>query len=130
MKLAPQIANASQAREAVKVHIGELVLHGFPPNDRHRIARAVELELARLFNEGSMPDFGTHAAAIDRINAGAFSVKVGAKPQAAGTEIAHQVFRGLQQQARVSVRAERLRLRANARPAQAGSPSETPGRKG
>jgi hypothetical protein len=31
----------------VRLHIGELVLHGFDPRDRHAIADAVRAELAR-----------------------------------------------------------------------------------
>ena len=35
----------------VVLHIGELVLHGFDPADRHRIGDAVQNELARLLAE-------------------------------------------------------------------------------
>jgi hypothetical protein len=32
----------------IRLHINELVLHGFDPRDRHAIADAVRLELARI----------------------------------------------------------------------------------
>ena len=116
MKIAPQIAGAKQAGHSsldtghsalgpghssvgtghsVKVHIEELVLHGFAPGDRRKIAHAVETELARLLTEGAAPRWAQNTAAIGRINAGAFQVVSGAKPQAAGVQIAQAVYRSL-----------------------------------
>ncbi len=102
MKLAPQLERMGQAghsspvnRPSVGVHIEELVLHGFAPSDRHRIAAAVESELTRLMREGGLPGLRENPPALGRINAGAFKVKDGAKPQATGTEIARAVFRSL-----------------------------------
>jgi hypothetical protein len=113
MKLAPQLERIGEARHStlvtphsVHVHIEELVLHGFAPGDRHRIATAVESELARLMNEEGVPKFRENPPALDRISGGAFSVKAGAKPQAAGTDIARAVFRSLRQSARASTRAQ------------------------
>ena len=39
----------------IELHIEELVLNGFGPVDRYRIGVAVEVELARLFAEQSVP---------------------------------------------------------------------------
>lgn len=92
-KEAPR-AISSHARP-IEVHIEELVLHGFAPADRHRIAEVVEQELARLLREG-MAVSSAHAR-LDRIDVGAFQVKAGAKAQATGALIAQAVFRGLQE---------------------------------
>ena len=103
MKFAQQIAHGQGPRNAVKVHIEELVLHGFASADRARIAASVQHELARLIGEGGLP-VGQHPLALDRIDGGAFKVKPGAKPQATGAEIARAVFRTLQPKASASAR--------------------------
>ncbi len=107
--MAPQIADGRQARGSVKIHIEELVLQGFAPGDRHRIAAAVEQELVRLMSEGGLPRLQGNPLTLGRIKGGAFKVTAGAKPQAAGTEIAQAVFRSLRQHARASARAPRAR---------------------
>src|SRR6516225_1781108 len=111
MRIAPQFERMEQARHSspvtchsVKVHIEELVLHGFARGDRHRIAQAVETELARLMGEGSAPAWQQSPPAIERINSGRFKVRAGAKPQATGREIAQAVFRSLREQARAPAR--------------------------
>ena len=107
MKIAPQPADGPQARDSVNVQIEELVLHGFAHGDRHRIARAVESELARLMGESGLPRLRENSITLGRINGGAFKVTGGAKPQAAGTEIAQAVFRSLRQSFRASARLKR-----------------------
>jgi len=88
------------SRQPVKVHIDELVLHGFAPGDRHRIAQAVESELARLLREGA--PLASVPFAVTRIDAGAFHTKVGSRPHTAGTQIAQAVYRSLRQRTRAS----------------------------
>ena len=105
MKLAPKLESMGQSRHAVDVHIEELVLHGFAAGDRHRIASAVEGELARLLGEGATPRWRQNPPALDRIDAGVFKVNAGAKPQAAGTQIAQAVYQSLRRNARASARA-------------------------
>jgi len=85
----------------IELHIEELVLHGFAARDRHRIAGEVERELARLVGEGDgLPGLKGNLA-IERVNGGVFQVQSGAKPQAAGTQIAQSVYRSLRQQTKV-----------------------------
>jgi hypothetical protein len=93
----------------VKVHIEELVLHGFAPGDRHRIASAVESELTRLMSEGGLPLWQQNPPPLERIAGGTFQVKAGAKPQTAGTEIARAVFRSLRQSSKAAASALRTR---------------------
>lgn len=83
----------------VDLHIEELVLHGFAARDRNRIAREVERELTRLISERKLPGSRENRA-FERIDGGVFQVRAGAKPEAAGTQIAHAIYRGLQQQTR------------------------------
>jgi hypothetical protein len=109
MRIAPQPERPGAARHSslitrhsVSVHIDELVLHGFARGDLHRIADAVERELARLMGEGGAPVSQTSRLALKRIDAGAFRVKAGSKAQTTGTQIAQAVYRSLRQQTRVS----------------------------
>jgi hypothetical protein len=110
MKTTLQPMEARQARGPVEVHIEELVLHGFAPGDRHRIASALVGELQRLMSESALPGFRENRPALRRINGGAFKIEAGAKPQAAGVEIARAVFRGLRQHTRASAHAPATRF--------------------
>jgi hypothetical protein len=96
----------------VHLHIDELVLHGFAPGDRLRIADAVQVELARLFTDGGVPPALTSGVAVDRMNAGAFHTAIGARPEATGAGIAQAVYGTM----------------ANVRPAQAATSEPTRGR--
>ena len=99
----------AKAHDSIKIHIEELVLHGFAPGDRHQIAAAVESELARLVSDRGLQRMRANSSTVGRINAGAFKLEAGAMPQAAGTEIARAVYRGVRQHARASARALRAR---------------------
>jgi hypothetical protein len=79
----------------IHLHIEELVLHGFPSGDRHRIGEALERELARLFTEDRMPPALTKSAEINRLNGGSFQTTGTARPEATGTQVARAVFGGL-----------------------------------
>lgn len=93
----------------VDLHIEELVLHGFAARDRHRIAAAMEAELTRLLSAEGKQSSLANPAGLGRLNAGAFEVKAGAKPQEAGTQIARAVYRTLSHQAGVSGARSRTR---------------------
>jgi hypothetical protein len=83
----------------IGLHIEELVLHGFPSRDRHRIADAMRLELTRLLSADAGHDQAARSLTRTRIDAGSFAVKAGATPRTAGREIARAVFHGLRQPA-------------------------------
>jgi hypothetical protein len=87
----------------VELHIEELVLHGFASGDRRRIAAEVERELVRLIAEA---DFARtrRGVSIERMNGPAFKVKAGAKPEAAGAQIAQSLYRSLRQGAQSAVK--------------------------
>ena len=82
-------------RENLELHIDELILHGFPQGDLHRIGSAVENELARLLEESGIPESLTTRGGAENIDAGAFEVSGNSMPDAVGSQVARAVYRGL-----------------------------------
>lgn len=82
-------------RPDIELHIEELVLHGFSPAYRYRIAEAVERELARFFSEQSIPPALLNGGEIAHMDGGAFQVQSEARPDTIGAQVARAVFRGL-----------------------------------
>ncbi len=83
----------------IELNIDELVLHGFPAGDRYAIAEAVEQTLSQLFSEqiaseGIPPSLAVQSQRA-QVDAGSFNVAPGAKGNAIGSQIAHNVHRGL-----------------------------------
>jgi hypothetical protein len=85
------------SQPSVRVHIEELVLHGFPSGDRHRIGEAMQRELTRLFTEERTPPDLAKSAEIDRLNGGTFQMTSAPRPEATGAQVARAVFGGLKQ---------------------------------
>lgn len=81
-------------KQNIELHIEELVLHGFPPGDRSRIAGEVEHELAVLITERGMPQ-GVTSGEIAKLDGGSFQVAQGSKPETAGALIARAVYGGM-----------------------------------
>ncbi len=79
----------------VRLRIDELVLEGFPPGDRHRIAAAVEAELARLFAERGVPAGLRESIALPRVEGGAFELAPPARPEQIGAQVAGAIYGGL-----------------------------------
>jgi hypothetical protein len=86
-------------RPNIRLHIEELVLHSFAPNDRYAIADAVESELSRLlaadFASAEIPPSLADSSGRPRVDAGNFEVAPGAKPNSIGDQIAQAVHAGL-----------------------------------
>jgi hypothetical protein len=79
----------------IHLHIEELVLHNFAPNDRYVIADAVERELSRLLAaDGVSHSLGDNSNR-PRVDAGNFQVAPGAKTTAIGAQIAQSVHGGI-----------------------------------
>lgn len=87
----------NERQPPIHLHVEELVLHGFPSSDRHRIGEAMQRELTRLFTEGRTPPALTKSAEIDRLNGGSFQTTGTARPEATGAQVARAVFGGLKQ---------------------------------
>jgi hypothetical protein len=79
---------------SVELHIEELVLHGFAPGDRHRIADAVERELARLFAEQGVPDALQSGFESPRVDAGSFQMAPDSRAETVGAEVARAIYGG------------------------------------
>ena len=79
----------------IELHIEELILHGMAGSDRYLIGEAIQQELTRLLSEKGLPPSLAQGGEIARINAGAFEMKSGAKPQAIGIQIAQKIYGGL-----------------------------------
>ena len=79
----------------VELHIEELVLHGFSPGDRYRIAEAVERELARWLAEQGVPHLLSNNVDLVEIDAGAFDVKPNAKSEMVGAQVAQAIYGGI-----------------------------------
>jgi hypothetical protein len=79
----------------VRLRLGELVLHGFPHGDRHRIADALRNELARCFAERGVPERIARGESPPELDAGAFEVPKGACAEEVGRRVAQALYRGL-----------------------------------
>ena len=79
----------------VELHIEELVLHGFSPGDRYRIAEAVERELARWLAKQGVPHLLSNNVDLVEIDAGAFDVKPNAKSEMVGAQVAQAIYGGM-----------------------------------
>jgi hypothetical protein len=81
------------------VHIEELVLHSFAPNDRYAIAAAFQQELSRLLAAEILnPEFSAalrQHSSNSRLDAGAFHAGQDSQPKLLGNQIAGAVHRGL-----------------------------------
>jgi hypothetical protein len=80
---------------SIDVHIQELVLHGFPPSQRHAIAEAVERGLAQMLVLHDVPRSFHHQTYHEELHGGSFHVKAGSRPQTIGTSIARSIYKGL-----------------------------------
>jgi hypothetical protein len=78
--------------KAIELHIEELVLHGFAPGDRHRIADAIKTELKRLLIETDSSLKLTNAE-IELMDAGEFRLTGNASPGAIGALTARAIHR-------------------------------------
>src|SRR5947207_653199 len=67
-----------------RVHIEELVLHGFAPGDRYDLGEAVQQELTRLFARQGAPPRLAGRVETDRVDGGSIRLIAGSKPGAIG----------------------------------------------
>ena len=79
----------------IELRVGELVLHGFEPKDRHRIGLAMENELGRLLAERGAPRSLDQGREIPQLTGGSFEVAPGAGAGSIGVQVAQAVYGGL-----------------------------------
>jgi hypothetical protein len=80
---------------AVRVHLGEVILGGVAPADRHRAAAALRRELARLLTEHGPPAGLLRPGEVPRVDAGSFALAPGLSAEAVGAKVAQALYRGL-----------------------------------
>jgi hypothetical protein len=83
----------------IRLHIDELVLHGFDPRQRHAIADAVQAELTRLLTDslGELDSVKPISSADHRrVDAGAFTHAPDALPLEAGASLAAALHTAIQ----------------------------------
>lgn len=79
----------------IELHIEELVLHGFKPQDHAAIGEAVQRELTRLFSEGGLHASLQQERQVSRLDGGTFHMQQGSNAAAIGTHIAQKVYGGM-----------------------------------
>ena len=79
---------------SVQLQIGELVLHGFAPAERYRIAAAVEAELSRLIAENGPPSGWEHTRVISELHTPMFQTEWARGPREWGRRIAQALYEG------------------------------------
>ena len=78
----------------IDLRIDEIVLHGFAPADRHRIGDAFQRELTRLLAAEGVPPAWASGGPAAQVDAGAFTVAPGARPEIVGAQVARAVYAG------------------------------------
>ena len=81
----------------LELHIDELILHGFAPADRYRIAEALQQELSRLFTAEGVPMTLNQGSAIAMLDGGEFAYTQDMNAQTIGVQVAHSIYGGLNQ---------------------------------
>jgi len=81
----------------ISLHIEELVLHGFAPNDRHAIAAGVQTELMHLLTERGLPRSLRDADDHARLAPVSFQLSPDSRPQSVGRQIARSIVGGMDQ---------------------------------
>jgi hypothetical protein len=77
---------------SIELYIDQLVLHGFPRADRHRIGEAIRLELLKQLGMRGLPDALARQDPVSRLNAGAIQVQPGGNPENIGMQVAQAVY--------------------------------------
>jgi len=81
----------------LELEIEELVLDGFPAAQKDRIARAVHIELERLFAERGVPPSLEAGGNVARIDGGSFEAKPGSSPESIGAQVARGLYGGMRE---------------------------------
>ncbi len=82
-------------RANVELHIEELVLRGFAPGDRDRIAAAVERRLTHLLATGGVGSSLAQGGETAHLDGGAFEVAPRSGAETVGGQVAQAVYGGL-----------------------------------
>lgn len=86
---------ASPVAGSLRLHIEEVVLHGFNPRGRYAVGDAIQHELTRLLTERGLPTSLIAPRASEQLDAGAFHTAPNSRPHALGAQVARAVYGGL-----------------------------------
>ena len=87
--------SARGQQKSIDLHIEELILRGFAPGDRYRIAHSMKSELSRLFAERGIPPLLAQNGAIPGLNGGVLEVLPGSTAGVIGRQLAQALYGGL-----------------------------------
>ncbi|MCC4765495.1 hypothetical protein FXW07_02310 [Methanosarcina sp. DH1] len=82
-------------RTKIELYIEELVLEGFPPGDRLRIASAIEAELVRKLESGNLNGSLLKTKEIRWLNLETINMAEGSTADKIGKQIANAIYDGL-----------------------------------
>ncbi len=80
------------ASRSLTIHIEELVLHGFPQLDRHRLGEAVQAELQSLFAERVIPSAFAEAGEYPELAGAPMRIGQDSTATTVGGQIARSVY--------------------------------------
>ena len=82
---------------ALRLHINELVLHGFPSPSRYSIAESTKVQLTTLLTtlltRGGVPTAFKTTGEQPFVDAGSFPLSANARPDAIGSLVANAIYR-------------------------------------
>lgn len=76
----------------IELDIGNLVLHGFPTSDKDLIARAIQMELERLFAEEGVPSSFKRGNDVAFLDSGSFDIISNSDPELVGIQMARTLY--------------------------------------
>lgn len=82
--------------QTLEIHIEQLVLHGFSPQERRRISAAVESELTRLFTEKGIPSSLLNGGSVPVLQGDHFLHTANTGGRITGSNIAGSVYTSLE----------------------------------
>jgi len=85
----------TQNPKSIELHIEELIVDGFTPDNRERFVVAVETELVRMLNEKGIEHSLTENMEIERITGSAFRLKPDEPSETAGRHLAKAIYKGM-----------------------------------
>jgi len=80
---------------SVKLHIEQLVLHGFAPVERHVIGDTIQRELTRLITEKGLSTAITRDVEVASLDGGSLELAPGSNGKKVGARLAWIIYKGL-----------------------------------
>jgi hypothetical protein len=81
--------------QSIELHIEELVIDGFAPDNTERFAAAVESELTRLLSERGIQGSLTEDIDVERLAGGALRIRQDEQSETTGRRLARTIYTGM-----------------------------------